>query len=117
MNLKARKLWCALTAASLAIAVNLATEWKHDLLAWAAVPALAVMGAWAETMVDKGRQHRAARNKWQSLPVVLHYDERNGSTRRTVSTTSEKVATEFLKRVPLPLETPLESTKQQLKQL
>ncbi|WP_182885587.1 hypothetical protein [Microbispora sp. H10885] len=117
MNVKARKLWGALPPAGLAVVVNLATEWKHNLLAWAAVPVLAVLGAWVETMVDKGRQHRAARSKWQPLPVVLHYDERNGSARRTVSTTSEKVATEFLKRVPLPLETPLESTKQQLKQL
>jgi len=117
MNLKARKLWCALTAASLAVAVNLATEWKHNLLAWAAVPVLAVLGAWIETMVDKGRQHRATRSRSQPLPVVLHYDERNGSARRTVSTTSEKVATEFLKRVPPPLEASLKSTSSQLKNL
>ncbi|MBO4269944.1 hypothetical protein [Microbispora triticiradicis] len=113
MNLKAWKLWAALIAASLDVAVNLATEWKHNMLAWAALPVLAGLGAWTGTMADKGIQRRTTRNKWQPLPVVLHYDERNGSARRTVSTTSEKVATEFLKRVPLPLETPLESTKSQ----
>lgn len=33
MNLKARKLWGALATAELAVVVNLAIEWKHNLLA------------------------------------------------------------------------------------
>ncbi|GGO05525.1 hypothetical protein GCM10011574_17390 [Microbispora bryophytorum] len=117
MNLKARNLWGALATAGLAVVVNLATEWKHNLLAWVAVPVLATLAVLLEPTIDKGRRHRATSHHRQPLLLVLHWEERNGNARRTVSTTSEKVATEFLRRVPPPLETPLDSTKPQLKHL
>jgi len=117
MNLKARKLWGALTGAGLAVVVNLATEWKHNLLAWAAVPVLAVLVVVLDSLVGKERRRRAPRSRRQPLPLVLHWEEWNGRAHRTVSTTSEKVATEFLKRVPPPLETSPESAKPKLKQL
>lgn len=115
MNLKPRKLWSALATAALGVVVNLATELKHNLLAWIAVPVLAILVAELESMVDQGRQRRVLRSQEQALPPVLHYEERNGTAHRTMSTTSEKVATEFLKRVSLPLDTPPKSVKPKLK--
>ncbi|MFC5754919.1 hypothetical protein [Actinomadura rugatobispora] len=107
MKIKPWKVWGALATAGVAIAVNLATEWKYNLLTWAVVLGLVVLAVWFDSKADQGEQHsEPSRHRGQQIPLVLRCEERNGDARRSVSTTSEKVATEFLKRVPPPLDPP-----------
>ncbi|RSN14344.1 hypothetical protein DMB42_07420 [Nonomuraea sp. WAC 01424] len=103
MNLKSWKLWGALATAGIGVAVNFATEWKYNLLVWAAVLVLVVLAVWLDSMAEQSGKLGATGSREQRKPPVLCWEERNGDARRTVSTTSEKVATEFLKRVPPPL--------------
>lgn len=46
MNLKSWKLLGALATAGVGVVVNLATEWKYNVLAWAAVPGLVGLAVW-----------------------------------------------------------------------
>ncbi|GAA1014022.1 hypothetical protein Aple_042620 [Acrocarpospora pleiomorpha] len=108
MNLKSWKVWGAFATAGVGVAVNLATEWKYNLLAWAAVPVLSALALWLASMADRGGQREVTGHMGQQILPVLRWEERNGHAHRMVSTTSEKVATEFLKRVPPPLDSPYE---------
>lgn len=103
MSLKSWKLWGALATAGVSVAVNLATEWKYNVLAWLAVPVLVVLAVWLGSMADQSGRRGVPGRRVQQISPVLRWDERSGDARRTVSTTSVEVATEFLKRVPPPL--------------
>lgn len=103
MRLNSWTVWSAVATAAAGVAVNLATEWKHDILAWFAVLVLAVLVGCLGSMADQSGMGKVAdRRKRQEHPV-LRWDEQNGTARRTVSTTSEKVASQFLRSVPPPL--------------
>lgn len=116
MNRKPRLLLSVLAGlveAALNVAVNLATEWKHNPWAWVAVPVLAMVVAWLTYLVSQGGENKTTDHQGQQDPPVLRWEERNGSARRMVSTTSETVATEFLRHVPPPLTSPHESSRSQ----
>ena len=99
MNLKSWKLWGALVTAGTAVAVNFATEWKYNVLVWLVVLGLVLLAVWLDSKADQGGR-RGGSDRARQITPVLRWEERNGAARRTVSTTSEKVATEFLKRFP-----------------
>ncbi|MED7929466.1 hypothetical protein SMD20_34845 [Nonomuraea sp. LP-02] len=99
MSRKSWALWGAVMSAGLGIAVNLATEMKYNMWAWAAVVVVVVLTAWGGFIADQSGQRRAAARRTQPALPVLHWDKRSGSERWTVSTTDVKVATEFLKSV------------------
>ncbi len=96
MNLKAWGCCAALVLAGADVAVNLATELRNNVLAWAVAAALVVLGALLGVMTKQGEPGRAH----QAQSTVLNMDERNGAARRTVSTTSEKVALKLIESIP-----------------
>jgi hypothetical protein len=100
MNLKSWKLWSALTSAAVGAAVNFATELRNDVLAWIAVIGLTVLAWWLGSVADQERRRRVVSPPLHQISPVLRWEERKGDARRMVSTTSVRVATEFLKRVP-----------------
>jgi hypothetical protein len=100
MKLTSRKFWSTFVAAGVAVGINFATEWKYDLIVWGAVFVLVVLAAWLESRIDSNAQRMVLSERKDREPTVLRWEERNGSSRRSVYTTSEKVATEFVKRVP-----------------
>ncbi|GAA3113960.1 hypothetical protein GCM10020001_036410 [Nonomuraea salmonea] len=102
MRLNSWALWGSIGAAAVGVAVNLATEWKYNVVAWLAVLVLAVAVGWIASMAGESDKGGAAGRSKSGHPV-LRWDEQYGTARRTVSTTSEKVATQFLKSVPPPL--------------
>jgi len=110
MKLTSREFWRTLVAAGVAVGINFATEWKYDLLVWGVVLALVVLAAWLEPGADRGSQRAALREREVREPAVLRWDERNGSSRRSVYTTSEIVATELVKRGITPLAPPDDPT-------
>ncbi|GAA0384664.1 hypothetical protein Acor_47780 [Acrocarpospora corrugata] len=117
MNLRSWKVWGAFATAGVGVAVNLATEWKYNVLAWAAVPVLSLLALKLGSMADQAGQREATYHQGPQIPPVLRWEERNGRAHRTVSTTSEKVATEFLRRIPPPLDTPYEPPRHSSGQL